>query len=185
MPTAREAPRLAGQVGGSSRLRNDGRGILMRYLSLAGFLLVFWVALSGHFTPMLMTLGVLATAVCVLAAKRLRVADGEGHPLELLAGAVTYWPWLVREIAKSAWAVSKIILNPKLPISPTMTMVRASQKTTAGIATYANSITLTPGTITVAVSGNQLTVHALMRDGALDLEAGGMDRRVSQFEGSA
>lgn len=157
----------------------------MRYLSLAVFLFAFWLALSGHFKPMLIVLGLASTALCVLVARRMRLADGEGHPLELLRGAVTYWPWLVREIAKSAWAVSKIILHPKLPISPTMTVVRASQKTTAGLATYANSITLTPGTITVAVSGNRLTVHALVRDNALDLEAGGMDRRVSRFEGSA
>jgi multicomponent Na+:H+ antiporter subunit E len=66
-----------------------------------------------------------------------------------------------------------------------MTVVRTSQKTPAGVATYANSITLTPGTITVEVSGNDLIVHALVRDGADDLEAGGMDRRVSQFEGAA
>ncbi len=157
----------------------------MRYLSLAVFLFAFWLALSGHFKPMLLVLGLASTVLCVLVARRMRVADGEGHPLELLRGAVTYWPWLVREIAKSAWAVSKIILHPKLPISPTMTVLRASQKTTAGLATYANSITLTPGTITVAVSGNRLTVHALVRDNALDLEAGGMDRRVSRFEGSA
>jgi multicomponent Na+:H+ antiporter subunit E len=92
---------------------------------------------------------------------------------------------LIREIAKSAWAVTKVILHPRLPISPTMTIVKASQKTTAGVATYANSITLTPGTITVRLSGKELTVHALVREGALDLEEGVMDRRVSEFEGTA
>ena len=66
-----------------------------------------------------------------------------------------------------------------------MTVVRASQRTPVGVVTYANSITLTPGTITVGVDGDELTVHALVRDGALDLEGGGMDRRVSQFEGAA
>jgi multicomponent Na+:H+ antiporter subunit E len=66
-----------------------------------------------------------------------------------------------------------------------MTVVRASQKTPAGMATYANSITLTPGTITTGVRGNEFTVHALVRDGAIDLEGGGMDRRVSQFEGAS
>ena len=66
-----------------------------------------------------------------------------------------------------------------------MTVVQASQKTAAGMATYANSITLTPGTITVGVNGSEFTVHALVRDGAIDLEGGGMDRRVSQFEGMA
>lgn len=145
---------------------------------------VFWLALSGHYTPMLVTVGAVCAALCVLAAIRMRVADAEGHPTELFWGAITYFPWLIREIAKSAWAVTKIILHPSLPISPTMTVVRASQKTAAGVATYANSITLTPGTITVGVNGNEFTVHALVNDGALDLEGGGMDRRVSQFEGT-
>jgi multicomponent Na+:H+ antiporter subunit E len=157
----------------------------MRYLSLAGFLFGFWLALSGHYTPMLITAGAFCAGVCVLAAIRMRAADAEGHPIELFRGAITYFPWLAREIAKSAWSVTKVILHPRLPISPTMTVVRASQRTPAGIASYANSITLTPGTITVGVNGNDLTVHALVRDGAIDLEEGGMDRRVSQFEGLA
>jgi multicomponent Na+:H+ antiporter subunit E len=156
----------------------------MRYLSLAGFLFAFWIALSGHYTPMLVTAGAASAIVCLLAAIRVRAADAEGHPIELFWGAITYFPWLAWEIAKSAWAVTRIILHPKLPISPTMTVVRSSQRTPAGVATYANSITLTPGTITVGVTGHDLTVHALVRDGALDLEGGGMDRRVSQFEGS-
>lgn len=155
----------------------------MRYLSLAAFLFVFWLALSGHYTAFLVTAGAASAAVCVLAAIRMRAADDEGHPIELFGGAVTYFPWLLWEIAKSAWAVTKIIVNPRLPISPTMTVVRASQKTTVGVATYANSITLTPGTITVGVRGNDLTVHALVKDGAVDLEGGGMDARVSRFEG--
>lgn len=156
----------------------------MRYFSLACFLFAFWLALSGHYTPMLVTIGALSAVACVLAAIRMRAVDAESHPIELFRGAITYFPWLFLEIAKSAWSVTKVILHPDLPISPTMTVVRASQKTAAGRATYANSITLTPGTITVGVSGNDLTVHALVREGALDLEGGGMDRRVSQFEGT-
>jgi multicomponent Na+:H+ antiporter subunit E len=156
----------------------------MRYASLATFLFAFWLALSGHYTLVLIAAGAVSTLVCVLVAIRARVADVEGHPIELFRGAVTYFPWLTLEIAKSAWSVAKIIVHPRLPISPTMTVVRASQKTAAGVATYANSITLTPGTITVRVNGNDLTVHALTRDGALDLEGGTMDRRVSRFEGT-
>lgn len=157
----------------------------MRHLSLAAFLFAFWLVLSGHYTPMLITAGAVCSALCVLAAIRMRVADREGHPVALLRGAMTYFPWLIVEIAKSAWAVTRIVLHPRLPISPTMTVVEAGQRTSAGIATYANSITLTPGTITVGVEGNRLTVHALVTEGALDLEAGGMDHRVSQFEGTA
>lgn len=157
----------------------------MRYVSLAGFLFVFWLALSGHYSAILIAAGLASALLCVLAAIRMRVADQEGHPIELLRGAASYYPWLFWEIGKSAWSVTKVILHPRLPISPTMTVVRATQKTTAGVATYANSITLTPGTITVGVNGRDLTVHALVQDGALDLEAGGMDRRVSRFEGTA
>ena len=155
----------------------------MRLTSLAFALFLFWLALSGHYTPMLVTAGAISAVLCVLVAIRMGVADAEGHPIHLLGRFVTYFPWILREIAKSAWAVTKIILHPGLPISPTITRVRASQKTSLGIVTYANSITLTPGTITTAVRGNVLTVHALVREGALDLENGGMDARVTRFEG--
>ena len=157
----------------------------MRYVSLAGFLFAFWLVLSGHYTPFLVAAGGISAVLCVLAAIRMRVADKEGHPVQLLWGAITYFPWLIVEIAKSGWGVTKIILHPSLPISPTMTVVRASQKTNAGVATFANSITLTPGTMTVGVNGKDLIVHALVKDGALDLEEGSMDRRVSRFEGTA
>jgi len=157
----------------------------MRYFSLASFLFAFWIALSGHYTPALTAAGAVSAVVCVFAAIRMRVADAEGHPVELLTRAVTYFPWLIREIAKSAWGVTKIILDPRLPISPTITILNTSQRTTTGRNIYANSITLTPGTITVGVSGDRLVVHALVKEGADELEAGGMDARVSQFEGAA
>jgi len=154
----------------------------MRTISLACFLFAFWLALSGHYTPMLIIIGAVCSILCALVAGRIGITEAEGHPVQLLRGAITYWPWLAVEIAKSAWGVTKVVLSPRLPISPTMTVVTASQKTAPGIATYANSITLTPGTITVGVDGNRLTVHALVKEGADDLEAGGMDARVTQFE---
>jgi multicomponent Na+:H+ antiporter subunit E len=131
----------------------------MRIISLAGFLFAFWLALSGHYTPMLLVAGAACTGIGVLAALRMRVADAEGHPIELFMGAVTYFPWLIREIAKSAWAVTKVVLHPRLPISPTMTVVRASQKTAAGIATPPQAhegvrivwIVLTSGTVSPAL----------------------------------
>jgi multicomponent Na+:H+ antiporter subunit E len=157
----------------------------MRLASLAVVLFLFWLALSGHYTTFLVGAGAACAVLCVFMAARMGVVDSEGHPVHRVRGALTYLPWLWWEIAKSAWAVSKLILNPRLPISPTMTQVAATQKTTVGVATYANSITLTPGTITTGVKGNLLTVHALTRDGALDLEGGGMDARVTRFEGTA
>jgi multicomponent Na+:H+ antiporter subunit E len=157
----------------------------MRITSLAVFLFAFWLVLSGHYTPVLTGAGLASAVLCAVAGRRMLVVDQEGHPLQLLKGAVTYYPWLLWEVVKSAWAVSLIILNPKLPISPTMTRVQATQRSSAGIATYGNSITLTPGTLTVAVDGAEVTVHALTLDGALDVESGRMDRRISRFEGAA
>lgn len=157
----------------------------MRYVSLAVVLFCFWLVLSGFLTPGLMTFGVLTCLAAIAVAGRMRAIDEEGHPVQLMLGAITYWPWLIKEIIKSAWAVSKIILDPKLPISPTVVTLTANQKTAAALATYANSITLTPGTITVGVAGREFTVHALVQEGAEDLREGTMDRRVCQFEGSA
>jgi multicomponent Na+:H+ antiporter subunit E len=155
----------------------------MRHISLGLLLFAFWLALSGHYTPFQIGVGAVCSVLCVVVGARMKVVDAEGHPAQLFGRALTYFPWLIWEIVKSAWAVSKIIVHPKLPVSPTMTGVTASQRTSAGIATYANSITLTPGTITTGVRGNSLIVHALVREGALDLEGGGMDARVKQFEG--
>ncbi len=157
----------------------------MRAFSLAVSLFAFWLALSGHYTLFLTSLGALAAIVVVWMSLRMGVVDAEGHPIQHLWPALTYYPWLLVEIVKSAWSVSKIIINPSLPISPTMTVVRASQRSNIGLTTYANSITLTPGTITVSVRGDEFTVHALTREGADDVEAGGMDRRVRQFEEGA
>jgi multicomponent Na+:H+ antiporter subunit E len=157
----------------------------MRLISLGLALFLFWLALSGHYTPALVSVGAVSALFCVLVAARMGIADGEGHPIHLAGRFLTYLPWLLVEIGKSAWGVTRIIVNPALPISPTMTRVHATQRTSLGIVTYANSITLTPGTITTGVKGNVLTVHALVREGAHDLEGGGMDARVTQFEGRA
>jgi multicomponent Na+:H+ antiporter subunit E len=148
-------------------------------------LLAFWLLLSGVFTPFLIAAGVGSALAVVAFARRMDVVDREGHPINLWRVVVSYWPWLLIEILKSGWAVAKAILDPRLPISPTLVRFKPTQRSVVGLVTHANSITLTPGTITVGVSGDELTVHAIVREGADDLEAGGMDRRVSQFEGTA
>lgn len=156
----------------------------MQHAGLLAFLFAFWLALSGHYSPFLVSVGILASVACVWSTRRLRIADREALPLDLLPRAPGYIGWLIVEILRSAWAVSCVIVHPGLPISPTMTVVRARQRTPVGIATLGNSITLTPGTITTDVRGTLLTVHALVRDGALDVEAGEMNRRVTAYEGN-
>jgi multicomponent Na+:H+ antiporter subunit E len=148
-------------------------------------LFAFWLLLSGIFTPLLIALGAASSVGIALYAKRMNLIDREGHPVHLLLAAVTYWPWLFKEIAKSSWDVARVIVHPRLPVSPVFVRVKASQKTVVGIVAYANSITLTPGTLTVDVIEGEILVHAVTREGAAALVEGDMDRRVSEFEGRA
>lgn len=152
--------------------------------SSAILLFVFWLLLSGYLEPFLIAAGAGSAIGVVLLARRMEVIDHEGHPIHLSWRVLGYWPWLMKEIAKSAWEVSRIIVNPRLPISPTLVRVKTSQQTTVGVVTYANSITLTPGTISVDVKRGEILVHALTREGAIGLLTGEMDRRVTRFEGA-
>lgn len=149
-------------------------------------LYAFWLLLSGLFTPFLLAAGA-GCALAVLAfARRMDVIDREGHPIHLGWRALfSYWPWLIKEIAKSSWDVSRRILDPRLPISPTLARFRPSQKSELGLVIHANSITLTPGTVAVEVEAGEFLVHALTREGAADLAGSEMDRRVAALEQKA
>lgn len=157
----------------------------MRYAAAIATLFAFWVLLSGYFTPFLLGAGVLASIAVVAFAWRMNVIDHEGYPIRFGPAALWYWPWLAKEIVKSAWDVSRVILDPRLPVSPTVVRVRPGQNSTVGLVTYANSITLTPGTITVEAGPDEFLVHALTAEGAESLCAGDMDAKVVRFEGRA
>ena len=151
--------------------------------SSAIVLFAFWLLLSGYFEPFLMMAGAGSAIGVALLARRMEVIDREGHPIFLSWRVLGYWPWLFKEIAKSAWDVARIIVAPRLPISPTLVRVQPTQKSAVGVVTYANSITLTPGTISVEVARGEILVHALTRESAAGLLEGEMDRRVTRFEG--
>ena len=141
-------------------------------------LYVFWLLLSGIFTPFLVLAGAGCALAVVLYTRRMHVLDLEGQPLHLLRPAALYWCWLLAEILKSGWTVVRIIVDPKLPISPTLVRFKPSQQTAVGLVTHANSITLTPGTISVEAERHEFLVHALTRDGAAGVVGSDMDRRV-------
>ena len=110
------------------------------------------------------------------------VADHEGMPLHLGWRAILYLPWLGLEIVKANIDVAKRVVQPKPDISPELFETPASQQSDLGQVIYANSITLTPGTITTGVSGNEFEIHALR---AADLETDeeqAMDVRCSKVE---
>ncbi len=155
---------------------------LKHAFNLALFLLAIWLLLSGHYTPLMIFFGVLSTLLVVVLAARADLIDREIQPVLLKPSVLLYWFWLGREIIKSNIDVARRILSPGLPISPNIFTVRASQKTELGRVTYANSITLVPGTVTVDVDEEVFTVHALTQAAAADLKRGEMDRRVCNVE---
>jgi len=151
-------------------------------LFLTAVLFAFWVLLSGFFTPFLLGAGLVSAYLVARVAVRMEVADREGQPFHLGLAAIRYWSWLAKEIAKAAWDVARIIVHPRLPISPTMARFKPKQDSSVGLVTHANSITLTPGTITVGAKPDEFVVHALTAGGAAGVLDSEMDRRVRRFE---
>lgn len=151
-------------------------------INLGLFLFAVWLLLSGHYTPLLLLLGVVSTLLVVFLAIRADLIDREIQPVLIKPTVLFYWAWLGREIIKSNIDVARRILSPGMPISPTIFTVRADQKTELGRVTYANSITLVPGTVTVEVNEDVFTVHALTQEMAADLKRGEMNRRVCNVE---
>ena len=155
---------------------------MLHAISLGLVLFGLWLLLSGFFTILLLGLGVGSVAAVVWIAHRMDVIDHEGHPIHLTWGALVYWPWLMWEIIKANWDVARCVLSPSLPISPTMIRVKASQNSDLGQVIYANSITLTPGTVTIDIDKDIMSVHALTLAAAEGLKSGEMDRRVTNME---
>jgi multicomponent Na+:H+ antiporter subunit E len=156
---------------------------MVQAVSLFVILCLFWLLLSGFFTLFLMSAGAGCALAVVWFARRMGVVDPEGHPIQVGWPVLLYWPWLLREIVKSAWDVSRIILDPALPISPTLVRFKPTQRSDLGLVIHANSITLTPGTIAIEVGPDEFLVHGLTRGGAEGVIDSDMNRRVTACEG--
>lgn len=157
-----------------------------RALSLFMVLFGFWLLMSGHFEAWLVALGGASAVLVVVIARRLEAVDHEGHPLHLAWKGMAYWLWLLVEIVKSNIDVARVILASPAGVSPSLFRVKASQKDELGRVIYANSITLTPGTVTAGMEPDgTLLVHALTEGSRAGVESGDMDRRVSRLMGES
>jgi len=158
---------------------------VLHAVSLAFTMFLLWLLLSGHFAePLLLGLGLASVALVVLIVHRMEVLDHEAHPVHLSIGLPLYWAWLTKEIVLANIDVAKAIVGfGGAAAVPTVFKVRPSQKTEVGRVIYANSITLTPGTVTIAVDDDELTIHALTPGAVEGLKGGEMDRRVRGIEG--
>jgi multicomponent Na+:H+ antiporter subunit E len=141
--------------------------------------------LSGHFEPLMLFFGVVSCVLVAAMVVRLNVLDPSEKPFWIFLRLPTYVPWLLKEIVLSNLDVARRIWHPKLPISPRMVLVGASQKTPLGLVIHANSITLTPGTLSIDANDREILVHALARELAAGFEDSEMDRRVASLEHKA
>ncbi|MFC1664507.1 Na+/H+ antiporter subunit E [Pseudomonadota bacterium] len=146
------------------------------------FLFGLWLLLSGEFAPLLISLGVLSCLLVLYLVHRMDFVDHELHPMHLHPGRIlAYWSWLIKEIFKSNIDVARIIVSSKPSYSPEIFRVKTSQIDEIGQVIFANSITLTPGTVSMEVNDDEIEVHALTSDAAEALLSGEMDRRVRRL----
>ena len=147
---------------------------------------VFWLLLSGYFKTNLLVLGAISVAITLYFSVKMRVLRHQGQEIYFpFIKIIPYWIWLFIEILKSNIQVAKMILNPKLSIKPSLKLISTDQETEIGRVIYANSITLTPGTVAINISNDgNIIVHALHEDNITDLEHGEMNRRVVKLEKS-
>ena len=169
--------------GTNSGQKTQRQGGCVRFAVVAFVLFGLWLLFSGMYAPLLLALGVLSSVFVTWIARRMGLLTPESNstwlrPLRCLS----YIPWLGVQVAKANVDVALRILVPAKGISPRVLRVPSSQVSDVARSVYANSITLTPGTISIDVGGDVITVHALSREGAEGLASGEMDVRVSALE---
>ncbi len=143
-----------------------------------------WLLWSGIYKPLLLAFG---TASCLLTfwlVKRMGYFDNELFALHFSLRLLRYWWWLGGQIIRSSIDVARIVLDPKLPISPRIFEVEAGSSRPFDHVILGNSITLTPGTLSIDVHKGVIVVHALTEQGAEELLEGEMNRRVSEIGGN-
>lgn len=156
---------------------------MKRISGLVLILSVFWMVNSGHFEPLLLGFGVVSVLGIGLIILRMETIDGMYEsPVILSVRLPGYLLWLLKEIIVSNLDVIRRIWQRTPDISPSVFTINASQKTDVCRVLYANSITMTPGTVTMDVNDGTFTVHALTRATAESLKTGDMDRRVCRLE---
>ena len=156
-----------------------GAGRLGAYLVLTALLIAAWVLWSGMFKPLLLGLGVFSCVLVGFIAVRMGYFDSRVFALRFNLRVLGFWAWLLKEIVKSSLDVARIVLARDLRLSTRVIEIDAKRLSAVDQAVLGNSITLTPGTLTLDASDGRLLVHALTAEGAEALEEGEMLRRVA------
>lgn len=155
-----------------------GRGLYAAMLGVA--LAVLWATLSGRTEGLLIILGAVSIIAVVALVAQMDLIDEETSAFHRIGSLALYWAWLAVEIMKANVAVARAVLSLDLDVTPRLFRVRASQKTDLGRTIFANSITLTPGTVTVDLDGGEFVVHALLDSMADPAGFEAMNRQVTR-----
>ncbi|WP_455367138.1 Na+/H+ antiporter subunit E [Kaarinaea lacus] len=154
----------------------------MRIIIAAVLIFVFWFVLSGHTELWLLLLGLASTALTVFLSSRMSLIDHESHPFHLSARLLRYFLFLGWEIITANLGVVKRILTPGRTINPQVVQIPTKKKTDLGKVIYANSITLTPGTVTMELTEKEIKVHSLSDDSLKKLQSERIANKVPDNE---
>ena len=152
----------------------------MAYISFFVFSFL-WLIFSGVYEPLTLSFGVASVLIVMAIISLLKMPSGSDGLFSYRNFFIFYLPWLLKEIVVSGIKTSSNILGFKKFESRTK-KIKSSQKTQLATVIYANSITLTPGTLTIEVDHGDLLVHALCDSSLNDLEVGEMGKRVCDLE---
>ncbi len=147
-------------------------------LALLFLLSAAWLFWSGIYKPLLLWLGAFSCLLSAYIAYRVGFFE-RASGFHVLPKLPRLSLWLLAEIVKSSLEVVRIVINPKLPISPTVVYIDAEPEGPVGQVILSNSITLTPGTVTLDVFDDRLCVHCLTREGAEVIKSGDANRRIA------
>lgn len=149
-------------------------------LAWLAILAAVWLLWSGLYKPLVIGLGALSCLLTAFIAHRIGFFN-QSTSLHLLPRMPGYWFKLFIEIIKSSIDVTRIVLNPKLPISPTEIEIKAAPKGPIGQAILGNSITLSPGTVTIDVFEGRMRIHCLTKESADELIACDINQRTAEL----
>ena len=156
----------------------------MRYLYTFLVMFGFWILLSGKFDLFHLTLGVISSALVSFLSTDLFMHKEGKNRFSTGLRFLLYLPWLLYQIVLSTLHVTFLALHPKMQdqIDPTIVTFKTTLKSTLAKVALANSITLTPGTITIRIEGQVFYVHAISRKAAAGLPGEMEERLAKVFE---
>jgi multicomponent Na+:H+ antiporter subunit E len=156
---------------------------MSRILILIGALSATWLVWSGLYKPLLLGLGVISVALTLWLSLRMRLHHRAVFALDLAPRLLGFWAGLLRDIIRSNFMVARIILSPSLPISPTLIRIEPKLEGQVGRAVLANSITLTPSTVTLDAHRGVFLIHCLTTESARETRESDIGERLQRALG--